>query len=135
MFFSSGQYCICKRGRCPAGLTTGFVNWDDDDYNSQFNKKGGILPGGIYDHDTKIRFCCRTDGNKSNPISIPSKTPFFLLTYGSAECQMVKWAITNLEWIRYDTEHNYNEDKAWGEFPYDAGNPHPTIYYCYYRGK
>lgn len=89
IFVSSGQYCINKRSRCPAGRTLGFVSWDDDDDNSNFTAKGGTLPGGRYDHNTEIRFCSRTDGNKRDPIHLPSKTPFFLLAYGSYECRFV----------------------------------------------
>ena len=111
----------------------GFVRWDDEDNNNS-NAKGGVLPGGSYGLDTEIRFCCRTDGNKSNPISLPTKTPFFLLAYESAKCQMVKWATASLEWIHYDTEHDDNADDRKWAFPYDAGKMHPTIYYCYYRG-
>ena len=29
--FSTGQYCIYKKGSCPDGLNDGFVYWDDDD--------------------------------------------------------------------------------------------------------
>ena len=83
---------------------------------------------------TEIRFCCRTNGSKSDPILLPSQTPFFLLAYGSAECQMVKWTVASLEWIFFDTEANRNSDKAGGAYPFEAGIKHPTIYYCYYRG-
>ena len=131
----TGEYCIYKSGKCPDGLTNGHVKWDDDDKGHNLNDEGGTLPGGVYDHNTEIRFCCRTDGNKRDPILLPSKTPFFLLAYGSAKCQMVKWAIASLEWIFFDTKDDQNTDKAVGEYPFEAGITHPTIYYCYYRGK
>ena len=133
----TGQYCIYKSKGCPLGLTQGNVKWDDDDDKYDFTAKGGVLPGGSYDdhRNTEIRFCCRTDGNKSDPVLLPSQTPFFLLAYGSAECQMVKWAIASLEWIFFDTEDNQNTDEAGGAYPFEAGIKHPTIYYCYYRGK
>ena len=96
---------------------------------------GGKLPGGDYnDQWTEIRFCCKTDGDKDNPIVLPTKTPFFLLAYESAKCQMVKWAIASLEWIFYDTEHG-QDGTVVNSFPYDAGKKQPTIYYCYYRGE
>ena len=113
---------------------SGFVDWDDDDYWN-LNGKGGTLPEGIYDKNTRIEFCCRTDGNKNDPILLPSKTPFFMFAFQSTKCQMVKWAIASLEWIYFDTEDSGNADDRGGEYPHDAATKHPTIYYCYYRGR
>ena len=132
--FSIGQYCIYKKGTCPAGLIEGYVFWDDDFWNNQ-NRRGGTLPDGTYNDNTRIEFCCRTDGAKNEPILLPTETPFFLLAYGSDKCQMVKWAIASLEWIYYDTEDFSNNDDRGGAYPYNAGIKHPQIYYCYYRGK
>lgn len=131
---SAGQYCIYKKGDCPIGLESGDVYWDDED-NNNANNKGGILPDGEYDRNTLIYFCCKTGGDKNKPIFLPSKSPFYLLAYASAKCQMVKWAIASMEWIYYDTEDSSNTDKANGKYPYNAGKKHPTIYYCYYRGE
>lgn len=130
----SGQYCIYQRKKiCPLGLESGQVYWDDEnDYND--NKKSGVLPTGKYGKNTKISFCCATSGNKTDPIIIPAKDPFFLLAYGSEKCQMVKWAVASVEWIRYHTEDSNNQDKSYGVYPYNAGTKSPTIYYCYYRG-
>jgi len=130
-----GEYCIYRKGtQCPTGLSSGYVYWDDDD-NWNLNDEFGTLPSGFYDRDTHIEFCCRTDGQKNAPILLPSKTVFFLLTYGSRKCQMVKWTIATLEWIYYDTEDNSNADDRGGAYPYNASKKHPTIYYCYYRGE
>lgn len=113
---------------------SGFVYWDDDD-NLNLNRNGGTLPEGIYgDGNTRIEFCCRTDGDKNDPILLPSKTPFFMLAFESTKCQMVKWAIASLEWIHFDTEDWRNADNRGGKYPHDAATMHPTIYYCYYRG-
>jgi len=136
LLLSTGRYCIYKKGWCPKGMKKGHVFWDDDNTNNS-NAKGGTLPGKIteYTVNTEIRFCCRIDGEINDPVLLPSKTPFFLLAYGSAECQMVKWAIASLEWIFFDTENDQNNDRAGGAYPFEAGINHPTIYYCYYRGK
>lgn len=48
---------------------------------------------------------------------------------------MVKWAVVGLEWIHYNTEYWNNSDTGEGAYPYEARKKHPTIYYCYYRGK
>ncbi|XP_078352616.1 uncharacterized protein LOC144637424 isoform X2 [Oculina patagonica] len=129
-----GKYCIYKgRRQCPPGLTSGDVFWDDEDkWNS--NNYEGTLPDGRYDHNTWIYFCCKTDGDKDDPVLLPAKSPFYLLAYESAKCQMVKWAMATVEWIYYDTEDWNNGDGVTGAYPHEAGKIHPTIYYCHYRG-
>ena len=130
---SAGQYCIYKRGTCPNDLTRGSVFWDDDNLRNG-NSKSGILPGGTYNRNTQINFCCKTRGNKASAVLLPSQSPFYLLAYKSAKCQTVMWTVANLEWIHYDTEHSNNNDRAIQSYPYEAGKQHPTIYYCHYRG-
>lgn len=127
-----GQYCIYKKGSCPMGLTPGYVHWDDDDWFNN-NNKGGTLPDGVYNKNTKIYYCCRTDGNKSVPISLPTSKPFFLLAYRSAECQQVAWALASSEWLRFDTEDTGNTDGKGGTHPYGAGMDDHTIHFCYYQ--
>ena len=135
LIFSAGQYCIYQKKKiCPLGLESGQVYWDDENDNNN-NEKSGVLPTGKYGKNTKISFCCATSGNKTDPIIIPAKDPFFLLAYGSEKCQMVKWAVASVEWIRYHTEDSNNQDKSYGVYPYNAGTKSPTIYYCYYRGE
>ena len=132
---SSGKYCIYKKGgSCPTDLESGYIRWDDED-NNNINRKNGTLPDGVYDRNTRIEFCCRTDGDKKEPISLPSASPFFLLAYGSAECQQVKWAVVNVEWIKFDTEDNSNSDRQEGSHPYVVKTPDPQVHYCYYQGK
>ena len=131
---STGQYCIYKKGSCPQGLEEGYVYWDDGNLNNA-NSQGGVLPGGIYKKNTKINFCCKTSGSKASAVLLPSKSPFYLLAYKSAKCQMVISMVANLEWIYFDTAHRNNNDKGYQAYPHEAGKQHPTIYYCYYRGK
>lgn len=130
----SGKYCIYKKDKCPKGLRSGRVFWNDDE-EFDFNKKGGVFPEGVYWKFTEIHFCCRTDGDKDDPILLPLKSTFFLLAYESAKCQMVQWAVATLEWIYYYTTDRNNDDQRNGSYPYNAGKMHPTIYYCYYQGK
>ena len=133
-----GKYCIYKKGgSCPTNLSSGFAKWDDEDNNNQ-NSMSGTLPDGVYDRDTRIEFCCRTDREKKDPISLPTLEPFFLLAYESAECQQVKWAVVSVEWIRFDNEDLRNMDESGGAYPYDARRSvHSSyyIYYCYYQGE
>lgn len=123
-----------QTGQCPKGLMSGSVFWDDEDIGNA-NDKDGTLPDGEYKTNTLIRFCCATGGDENEPVLLPSKSPFFLLAYASEKCQMVKWAVTSVEWIHYNTEHWSNYDEGKGAYPYDAGKAHPTIYYCYYQGE
>jgi len=115
-------------------LTSGWVFWNDDQ-ELDSNKKDGLLPDGDYGESTEIAFCCRTDGDKDDPVLLPSKSPFFLLAYESMKCQKVKGAEASLEWIYYSTSDRNNDDQRNGSYPYNAGKMHPTIYYCYYQGE
>ena len=73
----TGKYCIYKKyPGCPEGLTSGELFWDDQD-GYQINDDGGVLPEGRYNHDTTINFCCRTDGDRDDPVLLPVKSPFF----------------------------------------------------------
>ena len=117
------------------GMKDGFVKWDDDDGFFNQNSRSGVIPDGDYSgSNTKIYFCCRIDGNKNEPILLPSKNPFFLLAYGSSKCQQVKWALGTSEWIRFDTDWFSNSDDLGGAFPYGSGKNGHTIHYCYYQG-
>ena len=117
-------------------MTTGLIKWDDENDNNK-NEKSGTLPRGNYKKNTKIEFCCRTDGDKKDPISLPILTPFYLLAYESAECQQVKWAMASVEWIQFDNEDTDNKDTIEEAHPYDARVDNSThrIYYCYYKGE
>ncbi|XP_067027018.1 serine-rich adhesin for platelets-like isoform X2 [Acropora muricata] len=128
-----GKYCIYKKGEtCPLKLLPGDVKWDDENKNNQ-NKKTGTLPDGVYDADTVIEYCCSTSGDVNVPISLPTLKPFFLLAYGSPQCQQVNWAVTSNEWIRFDTEDRGNSDHERGAYPYGAGIKDHNITYCYYQ--
>lgn len=127
-----GKYCIYKKGSCPTGFQNGYITWDDEDWFNK-NNKGGILPDGVYGSNTKIYYCCRTDGNKVEPIELPTIKPFFLVAYGSASCQQVMWAQASSEWIRFDTEED--DDGYGGAYPYGAGMNDHTVYYCYYSSE
>ena len=94
----------------------------------------GVLPDGLYGPNTGILFCCRTDGRKSDPISLPVSKPFYLLAYGSFECQQVKNASSTEEFIEYDSEDSDNKDYWGGAFPnIDGQTSYMKITYCYYE--
>ena len=129
-----GQYCIFKKGNCPKGLKKGYVFWDDEN-GKNINKKGGTLPDGIYDQDTLVYYCCRTDGDKYTPIPLPVISPFYLKAFNTSECQRVEGAIATEEFIRFDTEDSRNKDRQNGSYPYGAGIANHRLLYCYYESR
>ena len=134
----AGEYCIYQKGSyCPDGLQSGYILWDDEDGVSGTNKNAhaGVLPKGVFDHDTKIFFCCKTTSNGYNePIDLPFVSPFYLMAF-RPRCQEVLYTIHKMEYIAYDTEKNdRNFDRKWFPYPYGADFSPPTIHYCYYRG-
>lgn len=130
----AGQYCIYKKGVCPKGLTEGFLLFDDENFKNQ-NQMGGTLPDGVYNQDTKLFYCCRTDGDKKKPMSLPLVTPFYLMAFNSSECQLVKGALATQEYIQFDDEDELNKDTSNGTHPYEKGKLNVTITYCYYEGE
>jgi hypothetical protein len=114
-------------------MAGGWVYWDDTDYKNKYSM-GGSLPDGVYNQDTKIYYCCQTDGNWYDSIELPVSQPFYLLTSNSTDtpkCQMVTWALSYLEYIVFDTEDTNNYDTQGGEHLFLDGD---KKYYCYYEG-
>ena len=135
-FVISGEYCIYKStdGACPEDMDSGWVEWDDENYLNQ-NENGGWLPDGTYDENTRIRYCCQTNGHWDASIELSVTQPFYLLTSnatGSPKCQMVKWALSYLEYIVFDTEDDDNRDEESGEHVFLQGR---KLFYCYYEGS
>ena len=62
--------------------------WDDENTDNQ-NEVAGSVPEGLYSDDTKIYFCCRTDGLVGRPIDLPTEKDFLLFAYQSTKCQKV----------------------------------------------
>lgn len=136
MFFvSTGEYCIyMKSGACPTNMTSGWVYWDDENHGNR-NKRNGSLPQGIYGRDTQIHYCCQTNGKWYESIELPVNRPFYLLTSNSVatpKCQMVKWAVSRLEYVVFDTEHHDNRDSQAGDHAFMENRS--KVYYCYYEG-
>lgn len=152
-FVLTGSYCIYKSkvAECPHKMSSGRMRWDaslspkptnsgsgdtesdDEDYGN-INLEGGLLPDGLNDSDTTIKFCCQTDGKWYNSIELPISQPFYLLTSnstGTPKCQMVKWAFSYLEHVVFDTDRQ----EAGGDHLFLNGSgPKTKAYYCYYEG-
>lgn len=116
-------------------MKVGSLKWDDEDEPSSSNEKHGVLPDGEYKSDTLVYYCCQDHGHWNTSIELPIKQPFYLLPHNSAKCQRVKWAMSTLEYITYDTEdtENYDQFRGYHVFTNQVKSL-PKIYYCYYKG-
>eukprot|EP00057_Strongylocentrotus_purpuratus_P011674 XP_011666148.1 PREDICTED: uncharacterized protein LOC105439147 [Strongylocentrotus purpuratus] len=132
--WQSGSYCIYKYGQiCPKGFEEGSIYWDDNDINNG-NDFDGTVPEGVYDHNTKIYFCCRTDDEPTKPIILPVDHDFVLLT-PTGTCQEVLEMNVAKEMFHWDTE---GHSEVSGEHPYpglkNAGSLKDVeIIFCYYQ--
>ena len=118
-------------------MFNGSIKWDDEDYQNR-NYQSGILPDGTYyylDGGTTIDYCCQDEGYWFNSIELPVDRPFYLLPHKSPNCQRVKWALSSLEYIVYDTENYNKSDTFSGSHVFtNKVKSLPKIYYCYYEG-
>ena len=129
----SGTYCIARYGNtCPSGFSTGYREWDDEDSRNA-NGYSGILPDGTYGRNTLIQYCCRTDGNPSNHIILPTNTPFVLYRYGGV-CQKVR-GMNNPTYlsIHFDDEDSRNANSCQGSYPDGACGRNHDVNFCYYN--
>ena len=127
----SGSYCIAKKEDCPENFQEGVIRWDDEDHKNH-NKVWGTLPDGKYGRNTDIEFCCRNDGQYTQPMVLPTDKPFYLYRYGG-HCQQVLGMKVHDDWIHWDDERHHNHDKCTGNTP-DATRCHRdiTLHFCYY---
>ncbi|XP_002735920.1 uncharacterized protein LOC100373720 [Saccoglossus kowalevskii] len=129
-----GEYCIYREGGvCPAGFQTGYVYWDDEDFNNS-NDLGGELPDGIYDEDTMIHYCCREDApDAAHVIYLPTTDPFVLIKRTTL-CPEVYGMTVSHQWFYWDCEDTGNESETNGFHPYeDGGSENHRLHYCVYN--
>ena len=127
-----GSYCIARKGgNCPSGFSEGHIFWDDEDSDNR-NSDSGILPDGSYDSNTRIYFCCRSDGFATNEIILPTDEPFVLYRYGPDGCQRVADMSYRQDYVHWDCEDSSNNNSNGGVIPYGEYGRNIKIYYCYY---
>ena len=124
---------VLQNGSCPSGFKSGSIFWDDEDSHNR-NKKWGTLPNGTcsYNRNTKVYYCCRSDGNHNSAMVPPTSEPFILYRYGG-HCQRVRGMQYYQLYIKWDDEDHRNRDGCSGAHP-DAtcsGNQH--LDFCYYK--
>ena len=128
----SGSYCIVKLSApCPGGFEEGYLFWDDENDNND-NYVRGDVPDGTFDTNTLIKYCCRSDGNITTPISLPNTEPFVLLQQSDDGCQQVQGMSVSSEWVFTDDENDCNLNRKSGSTPYVEGARDFRVYYCYY---
>ncbi|CAC5419766.1 unnamed protein product [Mytilus coruscus] len=124
-----GNYCIARYGdSCPTGFCTGYIYWDDED-NVNVNSKGGVVPDGVYDRNTKIYYCCRSDGSAYSRINMPANNPFYMYKYTS-RCQHVRGMNDTVESVKMDDEDDRNNSSDNGCHPRKTDTT--EVFYCYY---
>ncbi|KAJ7390107.1 hypothetical protein OS493_027140 [Desmophyllum pertusum] len=120
------------------GFTETSIYWDNENSNNH-NSNSGQLPDGVYGADTLIYFCCRTDGDATDAIILPSVSPFVLFKSNSNLCQQVRGMEATNEFFFYD-----NEDDLPRNSRVPVGGPRARLLgwsnniqldYCYYGKK
>ena len=132
-FWPRGKYCIAQYGgSCPSGFYKGSIYWDDEDGDDSCNAYQNPVPDGKYDGNTKIQYCCRSDGDPGEGMLLPTTEDFFLYRYDGV-CQKVLGINDPVQFkLYFDDEDDDNDDSCSGNHPdSDCGGNH-DIYFCYY---
>ncbi|XP_052059669.1 uncharacterized protein LOC127700292 [Mytilus californianus] len=125
-----GNYCIARKSdACPSGFSTGSIYWDDEDH-ANANSKNGVLPDGTFDRNTRIYFCCRSDGSVYSRIRLPTSEPFYLYQYTSSICQRVRGMSVRKEFVKTDDEDSHNNSADSGRHPKKTDTT--RVHFCYY---
>ena len=122
-------WCIIYQSH--TGFKEGQIKWDDED-DDNGNRYGGQIPEGTYDSNTVIYYCCRADGFATNPIILPTDSPFVLLKSNTHLCQYVRGMKVRSEWFRWDCEDTRNANSKDGFIPRSKVDRDVIIDYCYY---
>ena len=88
----------------------------------------------MYDHNTKIYFCCREDGDEGTPLILPVDQPFFLFRK-NGNCQSVDRMTMMEQWFRWDGEDDLIDLNKYrhGSIPdLDSSGDNHKLIYCYY---
>ena len=113
------------------GFTEGHIKWDDEDLNNK-NRYGGQVPDGRYDRNTVLYYCCRADGHATNPIILPTDSPFVLLKSNTHLCQHVRGMKVRSEWFQWDCEDTRPSNGGGGFRPRSYVGKNVAVDYCYY---
>ena len=128
---SRGKYCIARYGgSCPNGFSSGYKYWDDEDSDNS-NSKQDPLPDGDYGRNTRVYYCCRSDGSTSVGMSLPTSQPFVLYRYGGT-CQTVRGMSVRQLHVHFDDEDSSNDNSCSGSRPDSSCDGNHDMNFCYY---
>ena len=114
-------------------MESAFIQWDDEDTDNR-NLFSGQLPDGSYGRNTKIEYCCRTDGNATNAINLPTDSPFVLLKANTHLCQKVNGMQVRSEFFAWDNEDSNPASKKIGPVNAELDQlKNIKLHYCYYK--
>ena len=104
--------------------------------NDNQNSISGQIPDGVYNNGpyTKIDYCCRTDGYATNPIILPTDSPFVLLKSNTHLCQKVEGMHVISEYFRWDNDDTFGyASRVSGAVNAEIlDDENIKIHYCYY---
>ena len=87
----------------------------------------------MYGSNTKIYYCCRSDGHATNAISLPTDSPFVLLKSSTNHlCQVVQGMNVRSEYFHWDCEDTDPGNQSGGSIPFSSIGNNIRIEYCYY---
>ncbi|GFS27583.1 apextrin-like protein [Elysia marginata] len=109
----SGSYCINRLFgfSCPSGFREGEIQLDVEDTSPIIEYTSGSVVGGH-----SILFCCKSSGDVSTSIVLPTQSPFLLYRRGG-QCQQVRGMNVALQTIVIDTEDDVNGDHKVDNWP------------------
>ena len=93
-----------------------------------------MLPKGYYDHNTRIEYCCRTDGDARDVIRLPTGSPFVLIKANTHLCQKVYGMTHRSEYFAWDSEDKNPRANIHGPINAELDSRRNIkVHYCYYR--
>ena len=113
-----------------AGMSSGSLSWT----GNHSHTVNGTVPSGQYHGNFRIDYCCMTGGSASQPISLPTHSPFYLFPY-TQQCQEVQGMNVSQEWFKWDLPDNRHSDgKAKGSHPYISfdSSKNSIVHHCFY---
>lgn len=101
--------------------------------------QGRCQMASTYGENTKIFYCCCSDGFASNAIYLPTSSPFVLLQHG-LQCQYVHGMNVRYEFFKWDLADRNTRYRSSGSIPRVKITDPPMfykgkdlkLYYCYY---
>ena len=128
-----GKYCIARYGgKCPSGFFNGSVYWDDEDHDNT-NSYQNPIPDGDYGRNTRVQYCCRSDGDPSKGVFLPPPEEFILYRYEGI-CQKVLGMKSPVQLkLRFDdADGDDNVNSCSGNHPDGSCGVNHEIYLCFY---